>query len=189
MKSKRTEKVQHSTEIAPPTAVALASGSGRGNGSRRLRGTDGPSAPRRAPDWRPKENILEIAAATGRFDTLGRAVEAAGLTEMLSSGGPITLFAPTDKAFAKMPPAELSALLADREKLHTLLSHHVVSAKVRAPRSQTPSPATTHGGGQIEIRVVPEDGGYRVSGARIVKTNIRASNGVIHAIDTVLTPS
>lgn len=187
MKSKRAEKVQHATRVSPPTAEAT-SAADTGSGSNRPHGNGDSTASRRAAGWRPKENILEIAAASGRFETLGRAVEAAGFTGMLTADGPITLFAPTDKAFSKIPPAELSALLADKAKLQKLLSHHVVPSKVRAPRSQVPSPVTTHGGEQIEIRVVPEDGGYSVGGARIVKTNIRASNGVIHAIDTVLTP-
>ncbi|CAN5242868.1 hypothetical protein BH23GEM2_BH23GEM2_25890 [soil metagenome] len=187
MKSKRAEKVQHAPKISPPVASATPA-SEPGNGSRGPRSADAGTASKRAAGWRPKENILEIAAASGRFETLGRAVKAAGFTEMLSAAGPITLFAPTDKAFLKLPPAELSALLADKAKLQKLLSHHVVPSKVRAPRSQVPSSVTTHGGEQIEIRVVPEDGGYAVSDARIVKTNIRASNGVIHAIDTILTP-
>ncbi len=186
MKSKRAEKVQHATKVSAPAAGAAAAAEPV-NGSR-PRGADAETASKRAAGWRPKENILEIAAASGRFETLGRAVEAAGFTDTLSAEGPLTLFAPTDKAFSKIPPAELSALLADKAKLHKLLSHHVVPSKVRAPRSKVPSPVTTHGGEELEIRVVPEDGGYSVGGARIVKTNIRASNGVIHAIDTVLTP-
>ena len=145
-------------------------------------------APERAPRWRPKENISQVAAAAGRFATLGRAIEAAGLSATLSEAGPFTLFAPTDKAFDKMPTAELDALLADKARLHQLLSYHVVPSKVRAPRNRLPASVTTLDGKELEIAVVPEDGGYRIGEARIVKTNMRASNGVIHAIDTVLTP-
>lgn len=142
----------------------------------------------RETGWRPKENVLEIASALGRFDTFGRAIQAAGMTNTLSGRGPFTIFAPTDKAFAKLPPAELNALFADPEALRTLLANHVVPSTVRAPRRQAPAEVTTLDGRQLDLRVVPEDGGYQVGDARIVKTNIRASNGVIHAINTVLTP-
>jgi uncharacterized surface protein with fasciclin (FAS1) repeats len=145
-------------------------------------------APERPPRWQPKENILEVAAATGRFETFRQAIDAAGLAVTLTQTGPFTLFAPTDNAFAKMPSADLRALLDDKAKLRQLLSYHVVPSKVRAPRKQTPSSVTTLDGKQLEIAVVPEDGGYRVGEARIVKTNMRASNGVVHAVDTVLTP-
>jgi uncharacterized surface protein with fasciclin (FAS1) repeats len=146
------------------------------------------AAPERPPRWQPKENILEVAAATGRFETLRQAIDAAGLTVTLAQNGPFTLFAPTDKAFAKMPSADLRALLKDKARLFQLLSYHVVPSKVRAPRRQAPSSVTTLDGKQLEIAIVPEDGGYRVGEARIVKTNMRASNGVVHAVDTVLTP-
>ena len=132
--------------------------------------------------------MLQAAAATGRFETLGKAIAAAGLTGTLSETGPLTLFAPTDKAFAKMPSADLRALLADKGKLHALLSYHLVPSKVRAPRNRLPSSVTTLDGRELEVSVVPEDGGYRVGDARIVKTNMRASNGIVHAVDTVLTP-
>jgi uncharacterized surface protein with fasciclin (FAS1) repeats len=144
-------------------------------------------ASERETGWRPKENVLEIVAAIGRFTTFGRAITAAGLTRQLSGTGPFTVFAPTDKAFAKMPSADLDALLGDKERLTTLLNRHVVSATVRAPRRQAPAQVVTLGGDAHEIRVVAEDGGYQIGDARIVKTNIRAANGVVHAIDTVLT--
>lgn len=143
-------------------------------------------AAERETGWRPKENVLEIVAATGRFNTFGRAIVAAGLTHQLSGTGPFTVFAPTDKAFAKMPSADLEALLGDKERLTTLLNRHVVSATVRAPRRKAPAQIVTLGGAAHEIRVVSEDGGYQIGDARIVKTNIRAANGVVHAIDTVL---
>ncbi|MFN2563859.1 MAG: fasciclin domain-containing protein [Gemmatimonadaceae bacterium] len=161
-----------------------------GNGSSPYRTPPRPRvAPGRVPRWRPKENILQIAAATGRFETLGRAIAAAGLTETLSETGPFTLFAPTDRAFAKMSSPDLTALLEDKTRLRQLVGFHVVPSKVRAPRKQRPSSLTTLDGKPLEIAVIEdEDGGYRVGKARIVKTNIRASNGVIHAIDTILTP-
>ena len=79
-------------------------------------------------------------------------------------------------------------MLGDKDRLRALVSYHLVASKVRAPRKRLPSSVTTLDGKELELSVLPEDGGYRISGARIVKTNIRASNGVIHAIDTVLTP-
>ena len=129
-----------------------------------------------------------MAASLGRFETFGRAVEAAGLTHKLTEQGPFTLFAPTDKAFAKLPAAGLKALLANREELRKVLGHHVIPSTVRAPRPSAPAQVTTLDGKELQLRVVAEDGGYAVNDARIVKTNIRASNGVVHAIDTVLTP-
>jgi uncharacterized surface protein with fasciclin (FAS1) repeats len=191
MKPKRADKVLLSTMPTPPANGRTADSDQNGNGHSPYRAPrdGGPRiAPQRPPRWQPKENLLQVAAATGRFETLGQAIAAAGLTATLSEPGPFTLFAPTDKAFAKMPSADLSALLADKAKLHQLLSYHVVPSKVRAPRNRLPASVTTLDGKELEISVVPEDGGYRVSQARIVKTNMRASNGVIHAIDTVLTP-
>lgn len=185
MKSKRADKVLLSAMKTPPASDQ------NGNGSspyRQARGARPRIAPERPPRWQPKENILEVAAATGRFETLRRAIDAAGLTVTLAQNGPFTLFAPTDKAFAKMPSADLDALLGDKARLFELLSYHVVPSKVRAPRKQAPSSVTTLDGKQLEIAVVPEDGGYRIGEARLVKTNMRASNGVVHAVDTVLTP-
>jgi uncharacterized surface protein with fasciclin (FAS1) repeats len=186
MKSKRAEKVLLS---AMPTQPADDK-AGNGSSPYRTPGDAGPRiAPNREPRWRPKENILEVAAATGRFNTLRQAIDAAGLTATLAENGPYTLFAPTDKAFAKMPSAELDALLQDKARVLHLLSYHVVPSKVRAPRKQAPSSVTTLDGKALEIALVPEDGGYRIGEARLVKTNMRASNGVVHAVDTVLTPS
>jgi uncharacterized surface protein with fasciclin (FAS1) repeats len=191
MKPKRADKVLLSGMPTPPTNGDTPSKDGEGNGAspyRSPREARPRIAPERAPRWQPKDNILQIAAATGRFETLGQAIAGAGLTATMSEAGPFTLFAPTDRAFAKMPSQDLQALLADKAKLRELISYHLVPSKVRAPRNRLPSAVTTLDGKELELSVVAEDGGYRVSGARIVKTNIRASNGVIHAIDTVLTP-
>jgi uncharacterized surface protein with fasciclin (FAS1) repeats len=189
MKRSRADKVLLSTMPTPPQRGAENTADGNSPSPNQASDETRPRiAPRRPRRWQPKENILQVAAATGRFETLGRAIAAAGLTPMLSEAGPFTLFAPTDKAFAKMPSADLRALFADKGKLHELLSDHLVPSKVRAPRQRLPSSVTTLGGKALEVSVVPEDGGYRVSEARIVKTNMRASNGVIHAIDTVLSP-
>jgi uncharacterized surface protein with fasciclin (FAS1) repeats len=185
MKSKRADKVLLSAMQTPPAS----DGEGKGSSPYRAPRNARPRiAPERPPRWQPKENILEVAAATGRFETLRQAIDAAGLTDTLTQSGPFTLFAPTDEAFAKMPGADLRALLQDKARLLQLLSYHVVPSKVRAPRREAPSAVTTLDGKALEIAVVPEDGGYRIGEARLVKTNMRASNGVVHAVDTVLAP-
>jgi uncharacterized surface protein with fasciclin (FAS1) repeats len=142
-------------------------------------------------DQPPERTIVETAAATGTFETLGRAIRAAGLVDLLSGTGPFTLFAPTDEAFAKLPAGELAALLADAPRLERVVSSHVVRDTVEAPKVGAPRSATNVDGGELTI-VVTDRGlkgrGFRVNDARIVKTEIRASNGVIHAIDTVLMP-
>lgn len=140
----------------------------------------------RLPRWGPKKNILETAAASGLFKTLGRALEDTQLTDMLSGVGPFTVFAPTDAAFAKMPSADLTALLADKAKLRSVLGQHIVAAKVRAPRERAPNTTTSIDGRKLTMAV--EHGFYKIDDAQIVKTNLRASNGLIHAIDSVLLP-
>jgi uncharacterized surface protein with fasciclin (FAS1) repeats len=202
MTSRRAEKVVLSATLATPTAptapttptAPTAPTAPAARMPSPPSESDSPYAPRRQaaaerlPRWRPKENILETAAASGRFETLGQAIQAAGLAGVLSEKGPFTLFAPTDEAFARMPSAERRSVLGDKARLRRVLSYHVVPQKVRAPRKDVPTSATTLDGGELEIAVVAEDGGYRVGDARIVKTNLRASNGVIHVIDTVLMP-
>jgi uncharacterized surface protein with fasciclin (FAS1) repeats len=132
-------------------------------------------------------DIVETAAAAGRFETFGRAIRASGLTSMLGGEGPFTVFAPTDKAFAKMPNADLDALLDNTTELTRVLSYHVVRNRVKAPRAGTPKSITTASGSNLELSRA-DGGGFKVNEARILKTNIRASNGVIHAIDSVLVP-
>jgi uncharacterized surface protein with fasciclin (FAS1) repeats len=132
-------------------------------------------------------DIIETAAAAGRFETFGRAIGSTGLASMLGGKGPFTVFAPTDKAFAKMPIADLDALLENTTELTRVLSYHIVPSRVRAPRAGTPRSSTTATGTDLEISRA-DGGGFKVNEARILKTNIRASNGVIHAIDRVLVP-
>jgi uncharacterized surface protein with fasciclin (FAS1) repeats len=103
---------------------------------------------------------------------------------MLSEKGPFTVFAPTDEAFAKMPSEDLRALLADKARLRSVLSYHIVASKVRAPRESAPNTATAVDGRKLTMTV--RQGLYKVNDAQIVKTNLRASNGVIHAIDSLL---
>jgi uncharacterized surface protein with fasciclin (FAS1) repeats len=131
-------------------------------------------------------DIVDTAVAAGSFRTLVTAVKAAGLVETLKSPGPFTVFAPTDEAFAKLPPGTLDGLLKDKEQLKAVLLYHVVPGKVMAADVVKISSAKTAGGAVVPIKV--EGGNVYVGPAKVVKTDIGATNGVIHVIDTVLIP-
>jgi transforming growth factor-beta-induced protein len=131
--------------------------------------------------------IVEIAAADGRFTTLVAAVQAAGLVDALNGEGPLTVFAPTDDAFAALPAGTIDALLADIPTLTNILLYHVVSGKVMAADVVNLTSATTLEGANISISV--RDGNvYLNDSVQIIITDIEASNGVIHVIDAVLLP-
>ncbi|MDX1579535.1 MAG: fasciclin domain-containing protein [Gemmatimonadota bacterium] len=132
------------------------------------------------------ETIVQIAAANEDFETLVTAVEAAGLVETLNGDGPFTVFAPTDDAFAALPDGALDELLANPEQLRQVLTYHVVAGKKEAKDVVETRALETVQGGTLPVRV--EDGKVRVGGATVVATNIEASNGVIHVIDSVLLP-
>ncbi len=132
-----------------------------------------------------EKDIVDTAAAAGSFGTLVTAVKAAGLVETLKGDGPFTVFAPTDEAFAKIPKADLEALLADKEKLTAVLTYHVVPGKVLAADVAGLSSAKTVQGQSVTIDTSE---GVRVEGANVIKTDVLASNGVIHVIDTVILP-
>ncbi|MBC7671698.1 MAG: fasciclin domain-containing protein [Polaromonas sp.] len=135
------------------------------------------------------KNIVEIAVEAGNFNTLVAAVKAAGLAETLQGAGPFTVFAPTDTAFAKLPAGTVEGLLADKEKLASILTYHVVSGKVLAGdivKSNGATPTTVNG---LPLDIVVRDGKVFVNGAQVVTADIAASNGVIHVIDTVLLPA
>ena len=133
------------------------------------------------------KNIIETAAAAGTFTTLERALTAAGLVETLKGAGPYTVLAPSDAAFAKLPPKDLEALLANKEELTKVLTYHVISGNVPSSQVSTMTEATTLEGGKVEIKVV--EGKVMLNGkATVVSADIAASNGVIHVIDTVLMP-
>jgi uncharacterized surface protein with fasciclin (FAS1) repeats len=134
----------------------------------------------------PGGDIVDIAVGAGSFNTLVAAVEAADLVGTLKGEGPFTVFAPTDEAFAKIPKAELDALLADKEKLTAVLTYHVVPGKVTAADVAKLDSATTVQGGSITI---DSSDGVKVNGATVVKAGVMASNGVIHVIDTVIMPN
>jgi len=134
----------------------------------------------------PTKDIVETAVAAGSFKTLATALQAAGLVETLKGKGPFTVFAPTDEAFAKIPKAQLDALLKDKKALAAVLTYHVVAGKVLAADVVKIKEAKTVNGASAKITV--NGGKVMVDGANVVKTDIIASNGVIHVIDTVLIP-
>jgi uncharacterized surface protein with fasciclin (FAS1) repeats len=134
------------------------------------------------------KNIVQVAVEAGSFKTLVAAAKAAGLVETLQGPGPFTVFAPTDAAFAKLPPGTIDALLADKEKLASILTYHVVSGKVMAAdlvKSNGATPNTVNG---APLDIVVRDGKVYVNGVNVVTADVQASNGVIHVIDAVLLP-
>ncbi len=135
----------------------------------------------------PQMNVVQVASSAGSFNTLVAAVEAAGLVETLSGPGPFTVFAPTDEAFAKLPPGTIDELLQpeNKDQLVSILTYHVVSGKVMAADVVQLTEATTVQGQSIAIDTSE---GVKVNDANVVQTDIAASNGVIHVIDTVLLP-
>jgi uncharacterized surface protein with fasciclin (FAS1) repeats len=130
------------------------------------------------------KDIVDTAVAAGNFKTLATALQAAGLVDTLKGKGPFTVFAPTDEAFAKIPKADLDALLKDKAKLTAVLTYHVVPGKVMAKDVKAGAVKTVQGGNLT----VATTGGVTVNGAKVIKTDIEASNGVIHVIDTVVLP-
>jgi len=134
-------------------------------------------------------NIVETAVAAGQFKTLAAALEAAGLIDVLKGEGPFTVFAPTDEAFAKLPAGTVETLLKpeNKEKLKAILLYHVVAGNVTAKQVMKLNGrmVKTAEGNSIKVSTMH---GVQVDDARVTKTDIRASNGVIHVIDTVLMP-
>ena len=130
------------------------------------------------------KDIVETAVGAGNFKTLATALTAAGLIDTLKGKGPFTVFAPTDAAFAKIPKADLDELLKDKAKLTAVLTYHVVAGKVMAADVKAGKVKTVQGS---EITVATT-GGVTVDGAKVSATDIVASNGVIHVIDSVILP-
>ncbi len=135
------------------------------------------------------KDIVQTAVAAGSFNTLAKALGAAGLVEALQGDGPFTVFAPSDEAFAKLPAGTVENLLKPENKaqLQAVLTYHVVPGAVAAVDVVELSGATTLNGQRIGI--ASSDQGVTVDGARVVKTDIRCSNGIIHVIDAVILPS
>jgi len=130
------------------------------------------------------KDIVDTAVSAGNFKTLAAALTAAGLIDTLKGPGPFTVFAPTDEAFAKIPKAQLDALLADKSKLTAVLTYHVVAGKVMAKDVKAGKVKTVQGS---EL-TVSTAGGVMVDGAKVIAADIVADNGVIHVIDSVVLP-
>jgi uncharacterized surface protein with fasciclin (FAS1) repeats len=152
-----------------------------------LGGGDGSDSTKSAAAKPAARNIVQTAVAAGRFDTLVSLVERAGLARTLSGRGPFTVFAPTDAAFAKVPASTLAALEEDRAALRRVLLYHVAGGRYRAKRVARVRSIETLAGERVPVRT--HDGAVRVGGARVVQADVRASNGVIHAINRVLVPA
>ena len=134
-----------------------------------------------------EKTIVNVAAGAGQFNTLVAAVKAAGRAATLNGKGPLTVFAPPDEAFAKLPNGTVENLLKpeNKEQLVAVLTYHVVPGKIMAEDVVT-SDAKTINGKKLSIKV--DAGKVKAGSANVVKTDIAASNGVIHVIDTVLIP-
>jgi len=130
------------------------------------------------------KDIVDTAVSAGNFKTLVTALKAADLVPTLKGNGPFTVFAPTDEAFAKIPKADLDALLKDKAKLKAVLTYHVVPGKVMS-KDLKAGKVTTVQGSDVTISTM---GGAMVNNAKVVSADVAADNGVIHAIDTVLMP-
>ena len=139
-----------------------------------------------AQEAEERMNIVQTAVDSGQFDTLIAAVQEADLEETLSGEGPFTVFAPTDAAFASLPPGDLEALLDDKDALTDVLLYHVVDGELMAADVVGMESIVTMQGG--ELTVTATDDTVMVNDATIVTADIEASNGVIHVIDVVLIP-
>jgi uncharacterized surface protein with fasciclin (FAS1) repeats len=134
------------------------------------------------------QDIVDVAAGNPDFSTLVTAVKAAGLVDTLKGAGPFTVFAPTNAAFAKIPKAKLDAILKDKALLTKILTYHVVPGKVMAAdvvKLKNGTKVKTVEGSEIKVSVKPA---VKVNNAKVIKTDVTASNGVIHVIDTVILP-
>ncbi len=142
-----------------------------------------------APAAAAQKDIVDTAVAAGSFKTLATALTEAGLIDTLKGKGPFTVFAPTDEAFAKVPKKDLEALLKDKKKLIQVLTYHVVSGKVMAAdvmKMKDGTKVKTVEGSEFTLGL--KDGKVKVDNANVTKTDIEATNGVIHVIDSVIMP-
>jgi uncharacterized surface protein with fasciclin (FAS1) repeats len=146
------------------------------------------AATSRADNSATSKDIIETAVGAGQFKTLVKAVGAAKLVDTLKAPGPFTVFAPTDDAFARLPKGTVESLLKpeNRAKLVDILTYHVVPGRILAGQAAELPKAETVQGSSVLISA--EDGNVRVAGAKVIKADIDASNGVIHVIDTVIMP-
>ena len=133
-----------------------------------------------------ESNIVQTAAGAGQFKTLLELAKQAGLVGALEGQGPLTVFAPTDAAFAKVPKATLAALAHNRKELRAVLLYHVLKGRITAAKLVKLRSVKTLSGQSLRVRV--KNGVVTVGGVRVIKTNIAATNGIIHVIDSVLIP-
>ena len=134
----------------------------------------------------PKTDIVDTAVAAGSFKTLAKALTEAGLVDTLKGKGPFTVFAPTNKAFAKLPKGTVEALLKDKKKLTAVLTYHVVAGKVMAADAAKLTTAKTVNGQSIKISA--KAGAVMINDAKVTQADIETTNGVIHVIDKVILP-
>jgi uncharacterized surface protein with fasciclin (FAS1) repeats len=135
----------------------------------------------------PPKDIVDTAVAAGSFTSLVAAVQAADLVQVLKGPGPFTLFAPNDAAFAKIPKADLDALLKDKAKLTKVLTHHVFAGNANSKDLAMLKDLSVADGGRLTIQIV--NGKMKVGGANILQADITVANGTIHVIDAVLMPN
>jgi uncharacterized surface protein with fasciclin (FAS1) repeats len=165
-------------------AATLAACGGSSSSSSTTASTSSTSTAAAAP---AQSNIVQTAVAAGEFKTLVSLVKQAGLAGALSGPGPLTVFAPTDAAFAAVPKATLAELAKNPAKLKAVLLYHVVKGNVTAAQVTKLNSAKTLEGGSVPIRVT--SGKVYVGDAQVTKTNVMTSNGVIHVINRVLIPA
>lgn len=166
--------------VAAATTAALTTGiplAIAGGGAYNTSATAAPMA---------QADIVDTALAAGQFKTLAKALTEAGLIDTLKGPGPYTVFAPTDAAFAKIPADQLNALLADKEMLVKVLTYHVVPGTVMAKDVKSGAVKTVEG---EALMIDVSSMGVKVNDAKVLKTDIVATNGVIHVIDTVVVPN
>ena len=132
------------------------------------------------------KDIVDTAVGAGSFSTLVTAVKAADLVDTLKGEGPFTVFAPTDEAFAQIPADDLNALLMDKEALTQVLTNHLIRGKVTASEVVNIDSAETMAGQSVTIS---NSYGVKVNDAKVIKTDIMASNGIIHVVDKVIMPN
>lgn len=175
-----------SPSTTPTPAQSPSSGGSMGNPGTMTTPSGGMSTPAKTTAPTGK-TIVSIASGNKNFSTLVTALKAADLVETLSAAGPFTVFAPTNAAFAKLPKATLANLLKpeNKEQLQKILTYHVVSGAVRSNQLKSGKVATVEGG-NVTVKISGKK--VRVNNAKVIMANVKASNGVIHAIDTVLMP-
>jgi uncharacterized surface protein with fasciclin (FAS1) repeats len=175
--------------IAAPALAGSCSGQKQASAGEFRLASASHHTPARSQGGAMRSDIVDTAAAAGSFGTLVAAVQAAGLVDTLKGPGPFTVFAPTDAAFAKLPPGTVQTLLRpeNRAQLQKILTYHVVPGAITSSQlaGKTAAPVTVQG----QILAVDGRSGVTVNNARVVTADVRASNGVIHVIDTVLMPN